>query len=236
MNLFQWLNNNRIMVIIIILSIGLTVSIAFNIISLPKESKESKQEYKSLSFSEIINSPNWLWIWPTATGVVIAGIAIYNWRRVIDTQSNGAISSDICSTIPGTNTSVTRMPSSYFANVSFFFGYLFLNALSNYNMVSDSDVDISLVNNRKYRSLATMMVLIVVFLSILILRYNTSNCDSIVGLLVTVSIFSALGLAWYKLAEFCGAKASDLMGISQNIVSPKAKAAVICKRNPVTST
>ena len=236
MNLFQWLNNNRIMVIIIILSIGLTVSIAFNIISLPKESKESKQEYKSLSFSEIINSPNWLWIWPTATGVVIAGIAIYNWRRVIDTQSNGAISSDICSIIPGTNTSVTRMPSSYFANVSFFFGYLFLNALSNYNMVSDSDVDISLVNNRKYRSLATMMVLIVVFLSILILRYNTSNCDSIVGLLVTVSIFSALGLAWYKLAEFCGAKASDLMGISQNIVSTKAKTPVVCKRNPLTST
>jgi hypothetical protein len=80
-----------------------------------------------------------------------------------------------------------------------------------------------------------MAILLIVFLSIIILRYNTSHCDSIVGLLVTVSTFTALGLLWYKIAEFCGAKASDLMGISQNIVSSKAKAPVVCKRNP-TST
>ena len=240
MNLFQWLNNNKLMIIIIILCIGLAISIAFNIIAAPIEvptsSSTPTKESKILSFSDIINSSVWVWLWPSATAVVILGIAIYNWRRVIDTQSNTAISSDICSIIPGTNTSVTRIPSSYFANISFFFAYLFYNALSNYNMVSDNNVDIALVNNRKYRSAATMMILIIVFLSILILRYNTSNCDSIVGLLVTVSTFSALGLLWYKVAEFCGAKASDLMGISQNIVSTKAKTPVVCRRNPVTST
>lgn len=240
MNLFQWLNNNKLMIIIIILCIGLAISIAFNIIAAPIEvptsSSTPKKESIRISFSDIINSSVWVWLWPSATAVVILGIAIYNWRRVIDTQSNTAISSDICSIIPGTNTSVTRIPSSYFANISFFFAYLFYNALSNYNMVSDNNVDIALVNNRKYRSAATMMILIIVFLSILILRYNTSNCDSIVGLLVTVSTFSALGLLWYKVAEFCGAKASDLMGISQNIVSTKAKTPVVCRRNPVTST
>ena len=236
MNLFQWLNNNKLMIIIIILCIGLAISIAFNIIAAPIEvptsSSTPKKESIRISFSDIINSSVWVWLWPSATAVVILGIAIYNWRRVIDTQSNTAISSDICSIIPGTNTSVTRIPSSYFANISFFFAYLFYNALSNYNMVSDNNVDIALVNNRKYRSAATMMILIIVFLSILILRYNTSNCDSIVGLLVTVSTFSALGLLWYKVAEFCGAKASDLMGISQNIVSTKAKTPVVCRRNP----
>ena len=235
MNLFQWLNNNKI-IIIIILSIALLISIIFNIILSPKESKETKQESKIISFSEIINSPEWAWIWPTATALVITGITIYNWRRVIDTQSNDAISSDICSIIPGTNISVSRIPSLYIANISFFFAYLFLNALSNYNIVSDENVDISLINNRKYRSLTTMTILVVVFLTIIVLRYNTSNCDSIVGLLVTVSTFTALGFAWYKVAEFCGAKASDLMGISQNILSTKAIKPVVCRRNPVTST
>jgi len=240
MNIFQWLNDNKIIIIIIILCIGLAISIAFNIIAAPIEvpttTTTPRKESNIISFSDIINSSVWVWLWPTITAVAVLGVAIYNWRRVIDTQSNIPISSDICSIIPGTNTSVTRIPSSYFANITFFFAYLFLNALSNYNIVSDNNVDIALVNNRKYRSAATMMILLIVFLCILILRYNTSNCDSIVGLLVTVSTFSALGLLWYKVAEFCGAKASDLMGISQNIVSTKAKTPVVCRRNPVTST
>jgi hypothetical protein len=232
MNLFQWLNDNRL-IIIVILSIALVISIIFNILSAPKT--PSKEESKSLTFSDIISSPNWAWIWPTLIGFIVGGIAIYNLRTIIDPYSNSSISSDICSVIPGTNSSVSRIPSLYFANISFFFAYLFLNALSNYNIVSDKNVDISLVNNRKYRSAATMAILLIVFLSIIILRYNTSHCDSIVGLLVTVSTFTALGLLWYKIAEFCGAKATDLMGISQNIVSSKAKAPVVCKRNP-TST
>lgn len=233
MNLFQWLNNNRL-IIIVILSIALTISIIFNILSAPKPS--TNEESLSLTFSDIINSPNWVWIWPILMGFIVGSISLYNWRTVFDPQSNSEISSDICSIIPGTNTSVSRVPSSYFANISFFFAYLFYNALSNYKIVSDNNVDISLVNNRKYRSAATMGILLIVFLSILILRYNTSHCDSIVGLLITVSIFSALGLLWYKVAEFCGAKASDLMGISQNIVLSEAKAPVVCRRNPVTST
>jgi hypothetical protein len=240
MNLFQWLNDNKIIIIIIILCIGLAISIAFNIIAAPIEvpttTTTPRKESKIISFSDIINSSVWVWLWPTITTVVVSGIAIYNWRTVIDSQLNGEISSDICSIIPGTNISVSRIPSSYFANISFFFAYLFYNALSNYRIVSDQDVDISLVNNRKYRSAATMGILLIVFLCILILRYNTSHCDSIVGLLVTVSTFTALGLLWYKVAEFCGAKASDLMGISQNIVSSTAKAPVVCRRNPVTST
>jgi hypothetical protein len=224
----------KTLIIIVILSIALVISIIFNILSAPKPS--TNEESSTLTFSDIINSPNWAWIWPAGIGVVVSGIAIYNWRTVIDSQLNGEISSDICSIIPGTNISVSRIPSSYFANISFFFAYLFYNALSTYRIVSDQDVDISLVNNRKYRSAATMGILLIVFLCILILRYNTSHCDSIVGLLVTVSTFTALGLLWYKVAEFCGAKASDLMGISQNIVSSTAKAPVVCKRNPVTST
>ena len=243
MNLFQWLNDNKFIIIIIILSIGLVVSITFNIFAAPIDvpdpspaATQAIQSIKSLTVDDIINSPNWSWIWPAGIGIVVGGIAIYNWKSIINVDLNSNISSDICSIIPGTNSSVSRIPSLYFGNITFFFAYLFYNALNNYNIVSDKDVDTSLVNNRKYRSVATMVVLLIVFLSILILRYNTSHCDSIVGLLITVSTFSALGLLWYKVAEFCGAKASDLMGISQNIVSPKAKAAVICKRNPVTST
>lgn len=230
MALGQWINNNKL---IILLCIVLFISILFNIFAAPIKVPEVtplSAPPPLPSLSRIINSSNWIWIWPTVTGVIISGIALYNWRIIFRTDINNSITTDICSIIPGTNSFVTRVPSYYFANITFFFSYLFMNALSNYNMISDANVDKSLVDNRQYRSAATMFILLFVFLGLIILRYNTSNCDSILGILVTISIFMSLGLLWYKIAEFCGAKGTDLMGISQNIVSSKAKAPVVCKK------
>lgn len=230
MALGQWINNNKL---IILLCIVLFISILFNIFAAPIKVPEVtplSAPPPLPSLSTIINSSNWIWIWPIVTGVIISGIALYNWRIIFRTDINNSITTDICSIIPGTNSFVTRVPSYYIANITFFFSYLFMNALSNYNMISDANVDKSLVDNRQYRSAATMFILLFVFLGLIILRYNTSNCDSILGILVTISIFISLGLLWYKIAEFCGAKGTDLMGISQNIVSSKAKAPVVCKK------
>lgn len=228
MDIGQWINDNKLIILIFIV---LFISILFNIFAAPIQPPEVNIPTTSpVSLSTIINSTNWVWIWPLITAIPILLIAVFNWRTIFQTNINNSITSDICSIIPGTNSFVTRVPSYYFANISFFFSYLFMNALSNYNMESDPSVDKSLVDNRQYRSAATMFILIFVFLGLIILRYNTSNCDSILGIIVTISIFTAFGLLWYKVAEYCGAKGTDLMGISQNIISPKAKAPVVCKR------
>ena len=233
MSLFDWISRNKgififiLVLVITIIVLSIYLAYANKPINLPQTTLPTAAP---LSFSTIINSSEWVWIWPTVTGIPILLIALFNWRIIFQTNTNNSITSDICSIIPGTNQQVTRVPSYYFANISFFFSYLFMNALSNFNMISEANVDKSLVDNRQYRSAATMFILIFVFLSLIILRYNTSNCDSMLGLILTISTFTALGLLWYKVAEYCGAKGTDLMGISQNIISPKAKAPVVCKR------
>jgi hypothetical protein len=99
-------------------------------------------------------------------------------------------------------------------------------------MESDSNVDYSLVKNRKYRSFASMIIVVLILLTILSVRYFTSNCDSPLGIVVTLSIFSFAGFAWYKFAEYCGARNSDLMGISLSIITENAKKPVVCARTP----
>uniref|UniRef100_A0A6C0IEX0 Uncharacterized protein n=1 Tax=viral metagenome TaxID=1070528 RepID=A0A6C0IEX0_9ZZZZ len=238
MDIGRWIKDNQllfglgvtvVLLVIIVIVLSVYVGYAAKPIIIPGPPPAAPLP-PIASFGELINSPNWKWIWPVITAIPILVITYFNWRIMFRKEFNSPISSDICSIIPGTNNDVTRIPSYYFANISFFISYLFMNALSNFNMKSEADVDKSLVDNRQYRSAATMFILIFVFIALILLRYNTSNCDSIIGILLTISVFTAFGLLWYKVAEYCGAKGSDLMGISQNIVSSKAKAPVVCKR------
>jgi len=239
MAFIDWLKNNKLifglsltvfLLVVTVTVLSVYLGYAVKPINLPGGPPPPPPPPPMVTLSEFIHSSNWLWLWPLITGITISVITFFNWRTIFRTDTNNSITSDICSIIPGTNSFVTRVPSYYFANISFFFSYLFMNALSNFNMISDPSVDKSLVDNRQYRSAATMFIIVLVFLGLVILRYNTSNCDSILGILLSVSTFIGLGLLWYKVAEFCGAKGTDLMGISQNIISPKAKAPVVCKR------
>ena len=97
-------------------------------------------------------------------------------------------------------------------------------------MKSDNDVDPSLIKNRRYRSFTSMIIVVLALLAILALRYFTSNCDSPLGILVTVSIFSFAGFAWYKFAEYCGARNSDLMGMSLSFIPNNASKPIVCAR------
>jgi uncharacterized membrane-anchored protein len=103
-----------------------------------------------------------------------------------------------------------------------------MNAFDLYNLTSDPLVDQTLVNNRKYRSLVVMVIITLALLSLIVLRYFTSHCDSPLGLIVTITIFTFAGFSWYKFAEYCGARNSDLMGISQSMLSSNANAPVVC--------
>ena len=105
-----------------------------------------------------------------------------------------------------------------------------MNAYSIYSMKPDANVDSTLIKNRKYRSFASMLIVVLALLLILGLRYFTSNCESPLGIIVTLSIFSFAGFAWYKFAEYCGARNSDLMGISLSIVPENARKPVVCAR------
>lgn len=217
-------------ILIGIVVIGLIISIIFNILN-----AENQPILTPAEISAGITSPPIDWNFVLNVAAIPIGIVsilvflIYNFNNLFNNQLNAPIpSSDVCSIVPGTFNSISRIPSLYFAHISFFLSYLFMNAFDLYNINSDPLVDQNLVNNRKYRSFAVMVILVLTLLSLIVLRYFTSHCDSPLGIIVTISIFTFSGFAWYKFAEYCGARNSDLMGISQSILSSSSTAPVVC--------
>lgn len=218
-------------ILIGIILIGLVISITFNILNAPKKDTSiagvSTDGDFTKEFTDTFLNTLKIGIGPAILLIFI----VLNFDSFFNNQLNGPIpSSDICSVIPGTFTAVSRIPSFYFAHLTFFLSYIFMNAYSIYIMESDDKVDPTLIKNRKYRSFASMIVIILVLLGILGLRYFTSNCDSPLGIITTLSIFSFTGFAWYKFAEYCGARNSDLMGISLSLVPENANKPVVCAR------
>ena len=131
--------------------------------------------------------------------------------------------SDICSVIPGTGQIVSKLPSFYFAHITFLCAYLFISAYRLFNKENSSDL-------RKNR-LVLSMISIIVFVSVLILvRYNTGHCDSILGVVSTTVIFSALAIGWYKFSLVCGCSDLDIYGIE---LSKLNAAPLVCSANPV---
>lgn len=138
------------------------------------------------------------------------------------------VNSDICSIVPSGDP-VPKVPSLFVAHLAFFFGFLLANAIYLYKYKNDDTQGIeNYVNNRKYRAGTAIFLLCVVFLSILILRYFTTNCESPSGILFTSIIFGSLGNLWYKIGEVCGLKLTDIFGVSQSIISTTSQAPLVC--------
>ena len=202
-----------------------------------------------MAISEISQEFQW-WSSYTMIGLLIVGSVIgliYLWYNAgpivkfignslkltflsIFNSNQPVIKSEICSIIP-TNDSIPRVPSLFIAHLAFFFGYLLTNAFYLYYKDSEDGVSQININNRKFRSIASIVLLCLVYISIVITRLYVTECESLLGVAFTTSIFSCLGLGWYKLAEYCGLQLSDIYGISSSILpSSASKAPVVCIR------
>jgi len=230
MSLFSWFKSlNQKNLIIFVLLIGLIISIVFNILNAEKKPVPTVQETNAN-----ISGVNWSYVGrvaaiPLGTFAILAFL-VYNYKELFNETLNGKLMSDVCSILPGTTVEVSRIPSLYLAHISFFFAYLFMNAYSIYNYVSDESVDLNLVNNRRYRSVAAMAIIVLMFLVIVGLRYALTHCESPLGFIVNTATFTLLGFIWYKFAEYCGARNSDIMGISQSMIPANVNTPVVCGR------
>lgn len=154
--------------------------------------------------------------------------SIINFIRLFFLNNEAVVKSDICAIIPS-NDPVPRIPSLFTAHVSFFFGFLLANAIYLYKYTNEDTKGIETqVKNRKTRAATSIGLLILIFLFIMIVRINTTQCESLSGIVFTSFIFGGLGNLWYKVGEVCGLQLTDIFGVSQSIISTRSHAPVVC--------
>ena len=143
---------------------------------------------------------------------------------------------DNCSIFPGISDITSKVPSFYLAHIAFFVGYVFTNSLAIYNMSNSSNDEDKGYNSRRYRSLVSMVSISILYLLLVLFRYNVTGCESLLGVFFTSTTFIILGLAWYLFAKYCGCRAADLSGITTSLVPQKAKSPVVCLNPTIVSS
>jgi hypothetical protein len=138
------------------------------------------------------------------------------------------INADNCAVIHGTVLPVSRVPSTYLAHVIFFFSFLFTNAYTVFSLAKEPDASDAQYENRRYRSSMIMALLVLLYILIVYIRFNLTNCESHFGVFFTTLLFGALGVGTYKFAELCGARSFDILGITTMFVNNTSKAPVVC--------
>lgn len=113
---------------------------------------------------------------------------------------------------------MNAVPTYWVTIMSFFYGYLFQNALSLYNQQATSKAPASAVSARKTQAAMSMAIVVALGVVTAILRYATA-CETGFGMIVGVGLGIGLSAAWYSFMKSCGlGRLDDLFGINNRIL------------------
>lgn len=145
-----------------------------------------------------------------------------NTMGLINIASITVPASDVCRLIPlATGTDATPMdaaPTTWLAQIVFFFTFLITNAVSLYNRKAQEGSDPQKVAARQYQAAFSVAISGAFFALFLVLRVFYVGCETVTGILVALVAMGALGYGWYNLAEACSARDADMFGIVQKIL------------------
>jgi hypothetical protein len=110
-------------------------------------------------------------------------------------------------------------PSYWVSHVVFLCSYIFMNAYTVYS-VNTSRVNAPAwkVENRKARSLMTMIVCVLCLLALIVSRYIMTGSETIFGILIGLGAFIPVSYYWYQIAIKNGAQNGDILGIMQQVL------------------
>ena len=119
---------------------------------------------------------------------------------------------------------VNVVPSYWMAHISFFFGYILMNAVMIYVAEPSKTASPAAVASRKSRAATLIATSVVLLVTFTILRMSLTGNETFLGVTVAVFGMGFTGVGWYKLAEVCGARNSDIFGIAQQMVAQESAA------------
>ena len=117
------------------------------------------------------------------------------------------------------DTTANVAPSFWMAQTLFLLGYLLGNTIAVLNLPTNSNVDSTLLQNRKSRANTVMAITLFFAVLLSVLRYQT-NTETPYGMGFAVVIGGLGGYLWYLFAETCGVRTADVFGIAQQVVIP----------------
>lgn len=145
-----------------------------------------------------------------------------------------ASSKAACEMFPtGSEDTIYNTPSNWVNHLSFFFGFITANAVAIYNEptpkpsgATEAAVKTSAANierrvtNRKWLAGTITALSILVFLVILMFRYNKTECEQSFWIsLIPILITTFTGVSWFKLVQTkCGVRPADVLGIVQGMI------------------
>jgi hypothetical protein len=109
------------------------------------------------------------------------------------------------------------------ANFFFFISYFIQNAMYLVKKDPLPGAAQELIDNRKARAVAALIVGITLSILFPILRYSLTGCETIPGIMMAALAFVPLGVGWYYMATATGARDGDIFGITSSILAQSSK-------------
>lgn len=116
------------------------------------------------------------------------------------------------------------VPSYWMAHIAFFFGYILMNAAMIYVAKPDKTASPNAVASRKSRAATLIATSVILLVTLSMLRISLTGNETFIGVTVAVLFLGFAGVGWYKLAEVCGARNSDIFGIVQQMLAQDSAA------------
>lgn len=132
------------------------------------------------------------------------------------------------------NQLITVAPSYWVAHITFFFTFLFTNAMVLYLKDPTPSADPNKVENRKAQTMTAMMLSITLFSALIAFRLIMTGTETWAGTLLGIGLVIPVAYGWYELSRVCGARDADIFGILQKILPDNAKdePPMTCVYNP----
>jgi hypothetical protein len=116
----------------------------------------------------------------------------------------GAEVMEACSILPTAAGAYTTTPSLWIALSTFLVSYIFINASNIYaTKPHRKSQDAISVQQRKGTGLISMLAVCLLFLFLLVPRWNTT-CETLIGMLLGAAMGIAGGWIWWKVLDACG--------------------------------
>ena len=172
---------------------------------------------------------------------IIVPIATEGLHGVVPTTGTLTTPNDISQLVPLIPTSgasynhpTNSMPSYWMAHISFFFGYILMNAISIYNLPPEKGAIEWMITSRKTRATTIITTTVILWILFAWLRYSFTGTENFGGIMLAMLGLGGLGVGWYYFAALCGARNSDIFGIAQSMVSQGTgdKKPVTCVYSP----